>query len=156
MVASDDRISSCGPLLDRCELLNKLEGGMTARQTIHLPAFGHLRHRRLYRSKRDCRLWHHDEHYIDAMMHAMRTTVTLDPDVAAKLRAVMQTRGLPFKTVLNDAVRAGLAAPQARGRTFRVTARPMGLRPGINLDKSLLLAGELEDGEVIRKLELRK
>jgi len=32
----------------------------------------------------------------------------------------------------------------------------MGLRRGIDLDKALRLAGELEDAEIVRKLQLRK
>ena len=38
----------------------------------------------------------------------MRTTVTLDPDVEAKLKATMRERGVSFKAALNDAVRVGL------------------------------------------------
>jgi hypothetical protein len=34
--------------------------------------------------------------------------------------------------------------------------RRLGLCPGVDLDKALRLAGELEDDEVVRKLELRK
>jgi hypothetical protein len=30
------------------------------------------------------------------------------------------------------------------------------VRPGVNLDKALVLAGEMEDAEILRKLELRK
>ena len=33
----------------------------------------------------------------------MRTTVTLDPDVAAKLKAVARERGISFKQALNTA-----------------------------------------------------
>ena len=32
----------------------------------------------------------------------------------------------------------------------------MGLKPGIDLDRALGLAAELEDEETVRKLELRK
>jgi hypothetical protein len=32
----------------------------------------------------------------------------------------------------------------------------MGVRPGINLDKALRLAGELEDEEILRKMAMRK
>ena len=32
----------------------------------------------------------------------------------------------------------------------------MGVRAGINLDKALTLAGEMEDTEILRKLELGK
>jgi hypothetical protein len=35
-------------------------------------------------------------------------------------------------------------------------SRSLGLRPGVNIDKALSLAGELEDEEILRKLELRK
>jgi hypothetical protein len=86
----------------------------------------------------------------------MRTTVTLDPDVEAKLRAVMHERGVSFKVVLNDSVRAGLAAGPHSSKRFRVRSAPLGARPGVNLDKALRLAGELEDAEILRKLELRK
>jgi hypothetical protein len=90
------------------------------------------------------------------MMPRMRTTVTLDPDVEAKLRRVMRERGVSFKVALNDSVRAGLAPGSRSNARFRVHARPMGVRPGVNLDKALRLAGELEDAEILRKLELGK
>ena len=38
----------------------------------------------------------------------MRTTLTLDDDVAAKLRAEMRRSGMSFREVLNDAIRRGL------------------------------------------------
>jgi hypothetical protein len=86
----------------------------------------------------------------------MRTTVTLDPDVAAKLRETAQERGASFKETLNEAVRVGLATRATPRKRFRVQAQPLGVRPGVNLDKALRLAGELEDAEILRKLELRK
>lgn len=86
----------------------------------------------------------------------MRTTVTLDPDVDAKLRQTMQQRGCSFKTALNDALRSGLGGGAPASRRFRVRAQPMGLRPGINIDKALTLASEMEDAEIVRKLELGK
>lgn len=85
----------------------------------------------------------------------MRTTVTLDPDVAAKLRALARERGISFKQALNTAVRAGLGG-QRRPRAFKQYTQPMGLRPGFNLDKALQLAGALEDEEIVRRLERRK
>lgn len=86
----------------------------------------------------------------------MRTTVTLDEDVAAKLQQVSRERGVSFKGALNDAVRAGLAAAAPPSRSFRVHAQPLGIRPGIDIDKALGLADEIEDTEILRKLELRK
>jgi hypothetical protein len=58
----------------------------------------------------------------------MRTTVTLDPDVAAKLKAVALERGISFKRALNQAVRAGLGGPRRSGRRFAQLTQPMGLR----------------------------
>lgn len=86
----------------------------------------------------------------------MRTTVTLDEDVAAALHAAARERGLSFKEALNSAVRAGLAGGDRASVSYRVPARALGLRQGVNLDKALDLAGELEDEETVRKLELRK
>jgi hypothetical protein len=86
----------------------------------------------------------------------MRTTVTLDEDVAAKLQQVSRERGVSFKGALNDAVRAGLAAGKPASRNFHVQPQPLGIRAGVNIDKALGLADELEDAEILRKLELRK
>jgi hypothetical protein len=81
----------------------------------------------------------------------MRTTVTLDPDVEAKLREIVRERGVSFKQALNDAVRVG-TEEGVTPRPFKVEARSMGIRPGINMDKALQLAGELEDEELIRRM----
>lgn len=86
----------------------------------------------------------------------MRTTVTLDADVAARLKAVARARGISFKQALNTAVRAGLGGDRRAARSFKQYAQPMGLRPGFNLDKALQLAGGLEDEEIARRLERRK
>jgi hypothetical protein len=90
------------------------------------------------------------------MMLPVRTTVTLDPDVAARLKAVAHERGISFKQALNAAVRAGLAGERRPARSFKQPTQPMGLRPGFNLDKALQLAGALEDEELVRRLERRK
>lgn len=86
----------------------------------------------------------------------MRTTVTLDEDVAAALQALARERGMSFKQVLNAVVRRGLAPSAAPPKAYRVPARALGLRPGVDVDKALSLAGVLEDAEIVRKLELRK
>lgn len=90
------------------------------------------------------------------MMLPVRTTVTLDDDVAAAVQRVARERGLSFKAALNTLLRAGLTPESASARPYEIPSRPMGLRPGISLDKALQLAGELEDEETIRKLQLRK
>ena len=86
----------------------------------------------------------------------MRTTLTLDPDVADRLRALARERGLPFKQVVNAVLRRGLRDDRGSEQVFRVEARPLGLRPGIDVDRALGLAAALEDEETLRKLELRK
>lgn len=86
----------------------------------------------------------------------MRTTVTLDEDVAARLRQVARERGISFKEAINAAVRAGLTMNAAEARPYGVESKPMGLRPGVLLDKALELAAALEDEETLHKLERRK
>ena len=40
----------------------------------------------------------------------MRTTLTLDDDVAAKLKTESRRAGRPFKEIVNETLRAGLAS----------------------------------------------
>jgi len=86
----------------------------------------------------------------------MRTTVTLDPDVAEMLKVAARRSERPFKAVINDAIRAGLALERGEPRPYRVPARDMKLRPDVDLRQALSFADTLEDEEVVRKLELRK
>ncbi|HKG03224.1 MAG TPA: hypothetical protein VKB03_08580 [Conexibacter sp.] len=85
----------------------------------------------------------------------MRTTVTLDEDVAASLHSAARERRVSFKVALNEAVRAGLGVA-GEARPYRVPTRRLGARPEVDLDKSLALAGQLEDAETLRKLDLGK
>jgi hypothetical protein len=43
------------------------------------------------------------------MLRCMRTTLTLDDDVAARLDQLREERRLPLKQLVNDALRRGLA-----------------------------------------------
>lgn len=86
----------------------------------------------------------------------MRTTVTLEPDIAERLKRLARERGVPFKVALNNALRAGLADTPTQSAPYTMPSRPMGVRPGIALDRALALAGDLEDTEILRKLDLRK
>jgi hypothetical protein len=90
------------------------------------------------------------------MMLFMRTTVTLDPDLAAKLKGIARERGISFKQVLNTNVRRGLESETAAVKPYRLPTRRLGVRPGVDLDKALGLAADLEDAEIRRKLDLRK
>ncbi|MBC7680260.1 MAG: ribbon-helix-helix protein, CopG family, partial [Pseudorhodobacter sp.] len=53
----------------------------------------------------------------------MRTTVTLDEDVAAALQQLARERGLTFKEALNSSVRSGLAKEHGAPVPYRVPAR---------------------------------
>jgi hypothetical protein len=88
----------------------------------------------------------------------VRTTVTLDPDVEALVHAAMRDRGLSFKAVVNEALRAGLSPdrPRRRRRVYSTPTYKMGFRPEVPLDKALQLAGALEDEELVRRLAVRK
>lgn len=91
------------------------------------------------------------------MMRHVRTTVTLDDDVFAELRKLAADRGMTFKDALNSVLRRGLqpATTPSRKR-YRLPSLDLGLSADIDLDKANRLAADLEDGEILRKLELRK
>lgn len=89
----------------------------------------------------------------------MRTTLTIDDSLAELLKKQAYESGKAFKQVVNEALRAGLersgASPSARA--YRLKPASLGSpRPGIDLDKALQLAGELEDAELVAKMERRK
>jgi hypothetical protein len=81
----------------------------------------------------------------------MRTTVTLDPDVAASLIALAQERDVSFKEVLNSTLRAGLGAGVESPEPFVVRAGSWGSRPGAGFCQSLDMADELADEEIKRR-----
>ena len=60
--------------------------------------------------------------------------MTLDDDVENGIRREMRRSGRGFKGAINELLRAGLARRrEARSLPpFRVEARPMGLRPGLD------------------------
>jgi len=82
---------------------------------------------------------------------SIRTTITLEDDVFERLREVSRTRGVPFRTAVNDALREGLLAAQTPPghRAFRVEPRHMGVRPGLNYDNVSALL-ELAEGDDYR------
>jgi len=77
----------------------------------------------------------------------MRTTLTLDEDVAAKLRAESRRAGRPFREIVNETLRRGLVSRRvARERqSFKITARDLGdLKPGLSLDNVAELVEHVE------------
>src|SRR5262245_8011133 len=79
-------------------------------------------------------------------MSAMRTTLTIDDDLAGLLRQRARELGLPFKDVVNRTLRSGLgelAKPPPRTAP-KTIPHAFGFRPGVDLDKLNQLADELE------------
>ncbi len=67
----------------------------------------------------------------------MRTTITLDEDVAAKLKSLARRSGRAFRAVVNETLRRGLvqAVVKPERQPFKVKARDLGrLGPGLSLD----------------------
>lgn len=76
-------------------------------------------------------------------MPKMRTTVTLDPDVAEYIREACHKRKKNFKRVLNDALRESLK-PTGSPKPKLLAPRAMGLAPGVDLRRLSELADDLE------------
>jgi hypothetical protein len=77
----------------------------------------------------------------------MRTTLTLDDDVAAKLKAESRRAGRPFRDIVNDTLRRGLASQRVTSQRhpFTVEARDLGeLKPGLTLDNVAALIEQVE------------
>ena len=81
----------------------------------------------------------------------MRTTVTLDPDVAELLRRLMTERGLTFKDAVNSAIRSALTPGGDPSRDVPLPAFDMG-EPRVPLEHALRLAADVADEEIARKL----
>lgn len=78
----------------------------------------------------------------------MRTTVTLDDDVAKALEALRRDEGLPTSVALNRLVRQGLAAAASSSPPFHQRTSSMG-RPRVPLD-NIGEALDLLEGEAHR------
>ncbi len=89
----------------------------------------------------------------------MRTTLTLDDDIAIALKETACRTSRSFKVAVNETLRAGLATLKATPKPKRYRIKPAslgGVLPGIDLDKALQLADSLEDEGIGHKLEQRK
>ena len=83
----------------------------------------------------------------------MRTTLTIDDDLADSLKEQARQNNLPFKQVVNETLRRGLSeAPNGDRPPSRVEPVGLGgLRPGIDPTKLNQLSDELELQEFIEK-----
>ena len=83
----------------------------------------------------------------------MRTTLTLDPDVARRLKARMAEKKVSLKQAVNEALRAGLARV-GRERKVKLSVEPHScqFKAGIDLDKLNQLADDLEAEAALKGL----
>jgi hypothetical protein len=84
----------------------------------------------------------------------MRTTLTLDDDVAAKLKKVAQRKRLSFKEAVNATLRRGLSTQELsenRKTPYRVSPFRSGFRPGVDPLKLNQLLDELESRSASRR-----
>lgn len=80
----------------------------------------------------------------------MRTTLTLDPDVARMVDEEVHRVRKPLKQVVNDALRRGLTSSEkAPSRPYRVRPHKARLLPGLERGRLNALADELEDAAVL-------
>lgn len=88
----------------------------------------------------------------------MRTTLTLDPDVERLVAEEVHRTRRPFKQVVNDAIRRGLAPRLAEEpeAPYRVKVHRTKLRPGIDPTSLNRLADELEDEASLTKVKSPK
>jgi predicted transcriptional regulator len=77
----------------------------------------------------------------------VRTTVTIDPDLAERLRELAHRRRKSFRAVLNEVLRQGLQAGAARAKRaprFVVEPHAGGFRPGVDPTKLNQLLDQLD------------
>jgi hypothetical protein len=81
----------------------------------------------------------------------MRTTLTLEADLAKKLKDLAHRKGQSFKQTLNEVVRRGLVShePRAKRERYVVTPHRGGFRPGIDPQRLNQLVDQLEVDDFI-------
>ena len=84
----------------------------------------------------------------------MRTTLTIEPDVAARLRQEIRRSGKGLKALVNEALRLGLglSGKPVRPPHFEVRPHAFGFKPGVDLDRMNQIVDELDSDETARKL----
>lgn len=83
-------------------------------------------------------------------LDAMRTTLTLDEDVAARLQAESRHTGKPFKTIVNEYLRIALARIQTTKAAAPFVVEPVHLGtpiPGLSYDRISSLLQEIEGAD---------
>jgi hypothetical protein len=76
----------------------------------------------------------------------VRTTLSIDDDVASLLRQEMRRSGNSLKGAVNHFLRLGLmSTDERRKKPFVVKPRPLGLPPGLSYDSIADLLKNLEE-----------
>ena len=88
----------------------------------------------------------------------MRTTLDIELQLLKALRREALHRKIPVKHLVNRLLRQALnERPVTPTAPYHLPTFDMGLPlPGVNLDKALAIAAELEDEEMLREMHLRK
>ena len=83
----------------------------------------------------------------------MRTTLTLDNDIAASLREQARLLDIPFKQVVNETLRRGLSPDAVRETPapYRVVPIHSGFAPGVDPLKLNQLNDELETEDFLEE-----
>lgn len=84
----------------------------------------------------------------------MRTTLTLEDDLASLLKTRAHQLGISFKEMVNRVLRSGLGREMEQPKVDvpKTIPHSFGFRPGIDLDKLNQLADELEVDAVTESL----
>lgn len=80
--------------------------------------------------------------------------MTLTSEAETLVRQLMQERGMTFKEAINAAI-VEKAAPSRSAEPFRQRTVDLGV-PLVPLDHTARLLGELEDLELLRKMDMGK
>jgi hypothetical protein len=80
------------------------------------------------------------------MMQGMRTTITLEPDVAERIRQTSLSGKRSQKAIINEALRRGLSEGERKepAKAFRVRPIRSAFRTGVDSGKLNQLVDELE------------
>ena len=83
--------------------------------------------------------------FTDAMHHFMRTTLTIDPDVAERLRQELAIGRRSFKQIVNECLRVGFGLKMVKPKCkFRIQPHSSRYVPGVDRLKLNQLVDELD------------
>ncbi len=103
--------------------------------------------------------WHLDSIFLEHYDDTVRTTVTIDDDVAKELKKRARSTEKSFKEVLNDSLRLAFSLSRAPGKQrkrFHVKAHRSAFRAGVDVEKLNQLVDQLDAENSSRSLLIRK